>query len=176
MNESEGVRRYYRGEVRDYADQYAEDYSGYPANTKRLNLILGRVAVHRPRTLLDCGCGEASPMSRLDDAHVEVWGFDFVDEMVAQAKLTLAPKGMQDRVWLGDITDLATFWPVGREVPKNFDMTIAMGVFPHLRDEVGALRHKRSMKWPELGDDVLQAHAFGSDGFVASATNAEAMK
>jgi len=95
----------------------------------------------RPSTLLDCGCGEGSPIRSIAETGIEVWGFDFVPEMVEKAKINLQPNGLSGRVWTGDITDRKSFKPLGIDTPATFDVCMAMGVFPHLTDEVHALKN-----------------------------------
>ena len=137
----EAVRRFYQAEAAGYSEQYRSASGEYPANLRRLELVLARARELKPATLLDCGCGEGTPMGRFHDAGIQVWGFDFLPEMVRKAEATLAPRGLRDRVWQGDIADAAAFRPAGLEAPPAFDVCLALGVFPHLADEAGALRH-----------------------------------
>ena len=133
------VQEYYRSVADGYDGQYRSDFSGYPANQKRLELILRRLKELKPATLLDCGCGEGTPLARFHEAGIQAWGFDFVDAMVKSAQSNLAGKGLADRVWMGDVTDPASFQPAGRKVPSRFDAMVATGVFPHLHREAVAL-------------------------------------
>lgn len=148
----ERIQKHYKSTVEDYTAQYQPDYGGYPANLKRLDILKGRVRALKARTLLDCGCGEGSPMLGLKEAGADVWGFDFVPEMVEQGHKILGAKGLKDRIWRGDINDLSTFRPTP-EVPASFDVTIAMGVFPHIADDVVAMRNMAAATNP--GGHVL---------------------
>jgi 2-polyprenyl-3-methyl-5-hydroxy-6-metoxy-1,4-benzoquinol methylase len=145
MDESKrDVLRHYQAAASNYSDQYSSSYEGYPANLRRLELLLKRVQDLKAETLLDCGCGEGTPMLRILDSGVMVWGFDFVQEMVKQAKLKLETKGLKDHVWQGNIADPSSFRPPGIMLPERFDVCIAMGVFPHLEDEAGPLGNMAS--------------------------------
>lgn len=138
------VRSYYQATVGHYADQYGPSWRGYPANLKRLELLIRRARELKIRTLLDCGCGEGTPIRRLhEEAGVDVWGFDFSEKMAQAAGVQLEGKGLKNRVWPGDITQPASFRPAGVERPEAFDACLAAGVFPHLRDpeEGNALRN-----------------------------------
>ena len=135
------VQKHYKSAVDDYTRQYQPIYDEYPANQKRLDFMIKRLSALRPSTLLDCGCGEGSPIRSIAETGIEVWGFDFVPEMVEKAKSNLKPIGLSDRVWAGDITDLKSFKPSGIETPDTFEVCMAMGVFPHLTDEVHALKN-----------------------------------
>ena len=142
------VQRHYAALVDDYTDEYSDGFSGYPANVKRLDIILRRAQDLGARTLLDCGCGEGSPMLRIREAGLEVRGFDFVPEMVGKAALILDGDGPAVSVWQGDITEEAAFRPEGLSVPESYDVCMAMGVFPHIQDEVRALQNMASVTRP----------------------------
>ena len=149
MSETAGaVRRHYAAAVQDYSDEYSPAYRGYPANQKRLEIVLARLAELRAKTLLDCGCGEGTPMRRIHEAGVQVWGFDFVPAMVAQARANLEGAGLRDRVWQGDVAQASSFRPDGIDVPASYDVCIAMGVFPHVENEVGALKNMAAVTAP----------------------------
>lgn len=136
---AEQVKRHYAGAASSYSAEYQEGYAGYPANRKRLELLLKRLRTVSSRTLLDCGCGEGTPMRRIHELGLEVWGFDAVPEMIAQAKKRLGEIGLADRVWVGDLLDPESLQPRQGGIPTAFDVTIAMGVFPHLEDEATAM-------------------------------------
>ncbi len=161
------VQKHYEGEVLDYTDQYSDDYRGYPANKKRLEILRRRIKSVDARTLLDCGCGEGSPIARIHEDGVEVWGFDFVEEMIDQARRNLSSRGLEARVWHGSIMNPADFRPAGRNTPEQFDLTMAMGVFPHLTDEVGALRNMAAVT--RSGGRVLCE--FRNEAFAAYTLN-----
>lgn len=135
------VQKHYKSAVDDYTRQYQSGYYEYPANQKRLDFLIKRLSAIQPSTLLDCGCGEGSPIRSIADTGIDVWGFDFVPEMVEKAKINLQPKGLAGRVWVGDITDRMSFKPLGIESPDMFDVCMAMGVFPHITDEAQALKN-----------------------------------
>lgn len=138
------VHRYYQSTVSHYADQYSPSYPGYPANLKRLEILVRRARELKIRTLLDCGCGEGTPIRRLhEEVGVDVWGFDFSDEMARAASAQLESKGLRSRVWSGDITQAASFRPDGLQRPEAFEACLAAGVFPHLTDsqEAEALKN-----------------------------------
>jgi 2-polyprenyl-3-methyl-5-hydroxy-6-metoxy-1,4-benzoquinol methylase len=86
------VQKHYKSEVDDYIRHYQPAYDKYPANQKRLDFLLRRLAALRPTTLLDCGCGEGSPISTIAEQGIDVWGFDFVPEMAERAKVNLKVK------------------------------------------------------------------------------------
>lgn len=135
------VMKYYRSVAAGYRAQYEPGYEGYPANLLRLEMVIRRAKELGSTSLLDCGCGEGTPMRRLNEAGLEVWGFDFEPHMVALARENLRDVDMEDHVWQGDITDEAAFAPTETNAPAAFDICMATGVFPHIRDEIAALRN-----------------------------------
>lgn len=141
---SNTVHEYYQSTVDHYADQYSPSYQGYPANLKRLDTLVRRARELKIKTLLDCGCGEGTPISRLhEEAGVDVWGFDFSDKMARASRAKLEAKGLPGRVWTGDITQASSFNPAGIKRPAAFDASLAAGVFPHLTEDqqAAALRN-----------------------------------
>jgi len=142
------VQSHYTPLVQDYTDEYSPSYQGYPANLKRLDIVLNRVQAMKAMTLLDCGCGEGTPMRRIYDLGTEVWGFDFVREMVSQADTHLKEAGLTGRVWQGDATEAACFRPTGMNTPDVYDVCIALGVFPHIEDELITLRNMAAVTRP----------------------------
>ncbi len=137
----DAVRRHYQESANHFRRKYSSDSEAYPAEQIRLKILQRRLSALGTRTLLDCGCGEGTPLAVIHGGGVEVWGFDFVEEMTAQADALLVSEGLKNRVWRGDITDAASFRPEGIEMPDRFDACIALGVFPHFADEAGALRN-----------------------------------
>ena len=87
-------------------------------------------------------------MCRILDTGVQVWGFDLAPQMVKKAKAQLESRGLKNRVWSGDISEDSAFRPAGMDTPEEFDVCIAMGVFPHLEDEVGALKNMTAATRP----------------------------
>lgn len=145
---TESVRRHYRAAVQEYEQHYRPGYAEYPASAVRLDILLRRLKDTGVRTILDCGCGEATPILRMHrDLGADVWGFDFVPEMVDLGRQHLEQVGLHARVWQGDITDPASFRK-GVGAPPSFDATLAMGVFPHVSDELTGLRNMASATRP----------------------------
>lgn len=134
------VSDYYRSVAAGYREQYEPAYGEYPANLKRLELILARLGALGARSLLDCGCGEGTPMRRIHAQGVDVWGFDLEPAMVELARENLGEIGLSERVWRGDVSDPASFRPADHGFPAGVDVCMATGVFPHVADEAAALK------------------------------------
>ena len=140
------VREHYADIPDDYVAQYDPDkletHHEYPANYFRLRIIKDRFAVSGVTSFVDAGLGAGIPAVELAASLdiTDVGGFDFTPEMVALAKKTFAANGLDaDRVDVGDITALTSFEKAtkGRKV----DAALALGVMPHIEDEVGTLKN-----------------------------------
>lgn len=144
----EQTQRHYAALVDKYTREYQTNYENYPSNQKRLRLIQDRLRVLRPKSLLDCGCGEGTPVLQIGEMGIDIWAFDFVEGMIQKAKKNANAKGLSDRFWVGDITLPDFGKPLQTKVPHEYDVCIALGVFPHIPDDLLALRNMASVLRP----------------------------
>tara|TARA_B100000029_G_C17420751_1_gene904219 strand:- start:217 stop:1074 length:858 start_codon:yes stop_codon:yes gene_type:complete len=137
MNRS--TKEYYDQEAKQYKKMYQPGYEKYPANLIRLKLIIKRLNENKSKRVLDAGCGSAIPMIRLLQKGFDVSGFDFSKQMVDFAKYELElAKYSSDRAFHADLQKKNTM------PKKKFDAILALGVFPHIRNEKIALRNIRN--------------------------------
>ncbi len=138
--------------VSDHYDAVAEDYHQhydrerlaeievYPANYFRQKIMLTTFLGRGVKRIIDVGAGDGSPMSTLLRAGVECWGLDISEKMVAKCRERLKPLGQpEERVQWGDITDPATYVDVMKG--GGFDGLMAMGVMPHVENDVQVLKN-----------------------------------
>jgi 2-polyprenyl-3-methyl-5-hydroxy-6-metoxy-1,4-benzoquinol methylase len=138
--------------VSDHYDAVAEGYHQhydrerlmeldvYPANYFRQKIMLATLLGRGVKRVLDVGAGDGSPMSSLIRAGVECWGLDLSENMVAKCRERLKSLGQpEERVQWGDITDPATYIDVMRG--GTFDGLMAMGVMPHVENDVQILKN-----------------------------------
>lgn len=84
------------------ATTYGKGYSnvdfskGYPANNKRLEIALSILDRVKPKNVLDVGCGTGDPLVAILRAGYDAQGFDYADEMVAQARQAVAQAGFEE--------------------------------------------------------------------------------
>lgn len=141
------IKAHYADLVNEYTGQYDRsrltDPEEYTANYFRLQHILQELPQFDVKRILDAGCGEGSPMVQLLKSGYDVRGFDFVPEMVSGAKKLLKNHKFDENYacW-GDITDLITFSHLSAQ--DKFDAVVSLGVFPHVDNEILALKNLSS--------------------------------
>jgi 2-polyprenyl-3-methyl-5-hydroxy-6-metoxy-1,4-benzoquinol methylase len=144
------ARDYYRHAAARYHEHYASAgraASAYPSNQLRLEWLLDRLDELAPRRVLDIGCGEGTPLTRMAALGAEVYGCDYTAEMVAAAKQTLAANGLDPaHLVLADLRHRATLQPLIDQGP--FDAVVCFGVMPHLDDNRAALENLRACLAP----------------------------
>jgi len=131
----------YEKNVERYIHTYSNDYKGYPANQKRLEILLKLVRRHKPKRILYVGCGACIPMVTLiRNFDCQVVGIDFSGKMIERGREVLEQfKINPELAKLGDIEHFNTL-PDGL-----FDFAIAAGVFTHLADDETAM-HNLNLK------------------------------
>ncbi len=144
-DDSNQVRAYYDAVASIYSKHYegvdlSDISTEYPANWFRLQLLMGAINERDVRTIIDIGIGEGTPAVTFARAGYEVCGFDISENMVKEAKRTFERNGLSpDRVIPGDIEDPSTYGDLMSMGP--FDAAIAVGVMPHVRDELSVLQN-----------------------------------
>lgn len=128
------TKRYYDQEAKNYKSMYDENYEKYPANLIRLKTIINRLKQNKIRQVLDVGCGTCIPMIKLLKEGFSVKGFDFSKDMIKLGKIELKKEGFDTKlVFEADLEDASS-------LPKEkFDAVLALGVFPHIVNELKAL-------------------------------------
>lgn len=76
-------------------DRYTELYKKlkfnirYPANVKRLQIIIGLLKQHKPKKILDAGCGAGMPLIEIKKRGFDIYGYDKAKNMILEAKENL---------------------------------------------------------------------------------------
>ena len=125
---------YYDQESEKYKVMYEEGYEKYPANLIRLKLIINRLKKNNLQNILDVGCGTCIPMIKLLQQGFSVKGFDFSADMIKMGKIELKKEGYDSAsIFQADLEDDSSL------PEETFDAILALGVFPHISDELKAL-------------------------------------
>ncbi len=133
---------YYNQEAENYKAMYMPNYEKYPANLIRLKMMTKILKRSKKKTVLDAGCGSATPMIKLIKSGFDVNGFDYSKEMVKYGQNELkSHKLSPNLIYHADLTKFSTMQK------KKFDAVIALGVFPHIKNERAALKNiKKCLK------------------------------
>ena len=134
------IQEYYDQEVHDYTKMYKKNYSSYPSNLLRMNIILDRLKKNKIKTILDVGCGTCGPMIKFLKEGYKVEGFDFSKEMIKEGKKELEKAGFNSNlIYFANLEKPSTL------PKKKFDAIIASGVFPHVPNEVKILKNLQKL-------------------------------
>jgi len=128
---------YYDNNVERYIYTYEKDYSGYPGNKKRFEILKKLVKKYSPQKILYIGCGACMPMVKLmQEFDCLIYGIDFSQHMINRGKIVLKENGFSPNlIQKGDIELLETL------PDEIFDFVYAAGVFAHLPDDQIALKN-----------------------------------
>jgi 2-polyprenyl-3-methyl-5-hydroxy-6-metoxy-1,4-benzoquinol methylase len=134
---------------KDYAiDEYSELYKKvrldlrYPANIKRLEIFINLLKKHKPKKIIDAGCGAGMPMIQIKKKGFNIQGYDKAKNMVIESKENLKKNKLPTNlVFIDDF-----------ENPKNvknnsLDCILGMGAFFYSKKfEKTILNQKNKLK------------------------------
>lgn len=146
--------------VADHYDSSAENYHlqydrslltdtsrKHPANFFRLQLLVNAFIEKGIKRVIEVGVGEGTPISTLAAAGIETAGFDISHNMVDKCRETLKSKGLRhDNIIWGDVQDPTSYTPLMAD--GQYDGLMAMGVMPHVRNDIQSLTNMRTMVRP----------------------------
>ena len=120
---------------------------GYPANHFAFVHVLDVLRGQGARTLIEIGIGHGNAVPVFADAGLELSGIDIDADLVATSRQAMQAVGQDPaRVMWGDIRDAETLTDLRRL--GDADALVAMGVLPHVDDEVSTLRNMRDLVRP----------------------------
>ena len=153
------VASHYDGSASSYGDQYDPEKiwtnEEYPANFFRLQLVQRLLADFGSTSVYELGVGDASPLSTIGATGLRVAGNDISPEMVKVARGNMEARGLEGSQisWL-DAQD-ANALAAEREVRGEFDSVMALGVIPHVSDDLAFVQGMDSFLRPG-GQLILQ--------------------
>lgn len=134
------AQKFYDQVAKDYKKMYEPNYEKYPANLIRLKLIKKRLKANSCHKVLDIGCGTAIPMIKLLEDGFDVRGFDYSKQMVLFGQNELESANFsRDLIYQADLQKNNTI------KKQKYDAILALGVFPHIKNEKIALKNLRNL-------------------------------
>ena len=139
-----------RREVKDYFEDIASDFDSYyespkglfdkiinawlrrPGLIKRLKISLEASNPHLEKKILDVGCGSGKFVVECAKRGAEVYGIDVSREMIEIANHFCEKNKVEAELRIGDAT---------KELPKGFDVCVALGVFEYFVNPEPILRN-----------------------------------
>ena len=111
-------------------DRYTELYKKfrldirYPANVKRLEIFISLLKKHKPKKIIDAGCGAGMPLIQIKKKGYNIFGYDKAKNMVEEARRNLVKfKLPQNLVYYDD------FQNPKKTKNNSSDCIIGMGAF-----------------------------------------------
>lgn len=124
------IRWYDEHSARYDAESFGQHDDQYGGDLYRIALVRELIAQHKPKNILDVGCGTAEPLLHILEDGFDIVGFDFSPGMIAVGKKKLRERGYSDsRVEVGDLLDPGI---VPRYGEGKFDAVIANGILPYI--------------------------------------------
>jgi hypothetical protein len=117
----------------------------YPANDFAFNIAIPAMQSDSAARIIEVGIGHGNAIQRLTESGFDLVGFDNRPDRVdeSRARMTDLSLGVE-RVLEADITVPASYAQFG----DGFDGLVALGVLPHVDDEIGTLRNMRNLIRP----------------------------
>jgi SAM-dependent methyltransferase len=102
---------------------------GYPANLKRLEIIINLLKKYKPKKVVDAGCGAAMPLIKLRKLGFNVTGYDKSDNMIEEARNNLIQNRLDPKYVSKD-----DFEKVRTIKNNSIECIIGLGTFYYSRD------------------------------------------
>jgi len=113
-----------------YGDDYKDvSHQKYPANRYRLDIVKKLLNQISPKRILDIGCGTGDPLIEISRMGYDIHGFDFSEEMIAEAKRNLTDAGLEPELVYQDNMEEPCETRAG-----TYDCLIALGAVYYARD------------------------------------------
>jgi len=146
------VSTHYDDTAVNYHLQYERDLlfdtsRKYPANYFRMQMLLNSFSDSSIKSVIEVGVGEGTPLLGLHQAGMSVSGIDISQEMVSACKKNFESNNANpDGISWGDIEDPTTYQSLHSN--GRFDGLLAMGVMPHVKNDVFVLKNMMSLVKP----------------------------
>lgn len=112
--------------IKEYTNLYKKLNlsKSYPADIKRLEIVIKLLKKYKPKTIVDAGCGPGIPLIRIKENGFNIYGYDKAKNMVLEARKNLKEyKYDEELIFQDDFENPKNF-------KKNFfDCIIGLGAF-----------------------------------------------
>ena len=112
--------------IKEYTNLYKKLNlsKSYPADIKRLEIVIKLLKKYKPKAIVDAGCGPGIPLIRIKENGFNIYGYDKAKNMVIEARKNLKEYKYDEKLIFQD----------DFENPKNlkknfFDCIIGLGAF-----------------------------------------------
>tara|TARA_Y100000591_G_scaffold325572_1_gene346736 strand:- start:525 stop:1379 length:855 start_codon:yes stop_codon:yes gene_type:complete len=130
--------------VKEYSALYKNiNFSNsYPADVKRLEIVINLLKKHKPKRIVDAGCGPGMPLIKIKQNGFNIYGYDKAKNMVFEAKKNLEKyKFSEELVFQDDFENPKKF------NNKFFDCIIGLGSFYYSKNfKKTILNQKKKLK------------------------------
>ncbi len=126
-------------------DEYTELYKKirldirYPANVKRLEIFINLLKKHKPKKIIDAGCGAGMPLIQIKKKGFNIYGYDKAKNMVLEAQQNLKKNKLS--------TDLVFYddFEKPKKIKNNsMDCILGMGAFFYTRNFKKTILNQKS--------------------------------
>ena len=129
-------------------DEYAEMYKKfrldirYPANVKRLEIFVNLLKKHKPKNIIDAGCGAGMPLIYIKKKGFNIRGYDKAKNMVIKAK-----ENLKENKFSSDLIFYDDFENPKKVKNSSVDCILGMGAFYYSKNfKKTILNQKKKLK------------------------------
>ena len=114
----------------------------YPANLKRLQILLPLIQKYKPKKIIDAGCGAGIPLIKIKKMGFNIYGYDKSINMVKQGKINLKKNNLDE-----NLIQLGNFENAKHIKDNSVNCILGMGTFYYSKKFIQTLKNqKRKLK------------------------------
>ena len=110
----------------------------YPADVKRLEIFKSLIKKHKPKTIVDAGCGAGMPLIQIKKMGFNITGYDKAKNMVKEAKANLIKYKLPEK-----LIDIGNFENPKHIKDNSIDCILGMGTFYYSKNFIQTLKNQR---------------------------------
>ena len=104
--------------IKEYTNLYKKLNlsKSYPADIKRLEIVIKLLKKYKPKTIVDAGCGPGIPLIRIKENGFNIYGYDKAKNMVLEARKNLKEYKYDEKLIFQDdfseFVERQTLWDI----------------------------------------------------------------